>query len=361
MKILFLASSLSAGGAERVLSEMANYWAVRNHQVTIITWFGPPEEPDFYPLHQNIERISLGFRYEKNQNKVRKYLFFFQRIFRLRRIIIDKNPEILISFMDTNNVTTLLASQWIRIRKKIITEHIDPQSVNIGLIWKKLRESLYPQASALIVLTKDSEAWFKTHIPNTKVHLIPNSIKKLPNIKIKKEKIILAVGRLTFQKGFDLLIKAFAQIKDDFPNWNLTILGEGNDRRELENLVNSLGLKNKINMPGRVVDVDIWLARASLVVQPSRFEGFGLAHIEAMGMGCALIATNCLSGPSDFIQDGVNGRLIPVENIETLASVMRELLSDPEQRNRLGNEARKVKEIYSQEKIMGYWASLIIK
>jgi GalNAc-alpha-(1->4)-GalNAc-alpha-(1->3)-diNAcBac-PP-undecaprenol alpha-1,4-N-acetyl-D-galactosaminyltransferase len=104
-----------------------------------------------------------------------------------------------------------------------------------------------------------------------------------------------------------------------------------------------------------VKDIESWMSRASLVVQPSRFEGFPNVVLEAMGMGAAVICADCRSGPAEIISDGVNGRLVPVEDVATLTEVMSELMRQPEERARLGNEAKKVRQAFRQDLVMTHW------
>ncbi len=170
-----------------------------------------------------------------------------------------------------------------------------------------------------------------------------------------KQPLIVAVGRLVRQKGFDLLLKAFANIRGRFPSWRVAIIGEGSERANLLRLCESLELNGHVEFVGKTRDVEGWLAQAGLVVQPSRFEGFPNAVLEAMGVGAAVISADCPAGPADLIEDGVNGRLVPVEDIDALSEAMAQLMSQPELRERLGREASKVRERFRQDLIMDQW------
>jgi glycosyltransferase involved in cell wall biosynthesis len=170
---------------------------------------------------------------------------------------------------------------------------------------------------------------------------------------------VLAVGRLNPQKGFDLLLRAFARIRSARTEWRLIILGEGGERRNLETLRDELGLSECVDMPGRVKDPELWMARAGLVVQPSRYEGFPNVVLEAMAMGAPVISSDCESGPSDIIRDRVNGRLVPVEDVAALASVMDELIRDKPERERLGRAAMSIRDDYAMETIMPRWEAAL--
>jgi glycosyltransferase involved in cell wall biosynthesis len=176
----------------------------------------------------------------------------------------------------------------------------------------------------------------------------------------ERETIILAVGRLVRLKGFDLLLKAFAQLHSAHPTWRLIILGEGPERQALEALRKELGLVNHFELPGQVRNPEAWMARAGLVVQPSRYEGFPNAVLEAMAMGAPVISSDCRCGPSEMIKDGVNGRLVPVDDIAALARVMGDLLSRKDERERLGHAAVAVRCDFSMDRIMPRWEGLLV-
>jgi glycosyltransferase involved in cell wall biosynthesis len=138
------------------------------------------------------------------------------------------------------------------------------------------------------------------------------------------------------------------------------IAGEGPDREALGRLSARLGLGERVTFVGHVRDIESWMGRASLVVQPSRFEGFPNAVLESMGMGAAVISANCPAGPAELIEDGVNGRLVPVEDVPALARAMSELMSDPALRARFGREATRVRERFGQETIMAQWEAVLV-
>ena len=169
------------------------------------------------------------------------------------------------------------------------------------------------------------------------VTVIPNALRSLPEPSGVRRTLIVAVGRLTRQKGFDLLLRAFAHIAPGFADWRLAIIGEGEERQSLMRLCGELLLHERVEFVGTERPMSsAWMTHAGLVVQPSRFEGFPNVVLEAMGLGAAVISSDCRSGPSDMIEDGVNGRLVPVDDVDKLAAVMAELMSRPDERTRLG-------------------------
>ena len=167
------------------------------------------------------------------------------------------------------------------------------------------------------------------------------------------------MGRLTYQKGFDVLLRAFATIAKKHPGWQLLILGEGEMRPELERLRDDLELTNRALMPGLYNPPFPLLKQSQLFVLSSRYEGFGNALIEAMGCGVAVISTDCPSGPAEIIRDGENGLLVPTEDVEALATAMDRLMTDEAERNRLAARAIEVKERFSLERTLDSWESLL--
>jgi glycosyltransferase involved in cell wall biosynthesis len=168
--------------------------------------------------------------------------------------------------------------------------------------------------------------------------------------------LILAAGRLAPQKGFDILIRAFALLAGNHPEWRLQIFGEGPQRRDLEDLVRSLGQGGRVALPGWVPDLAAQMAQARIFVLASRWEGFSNALCEAMAAGLACVAADCPGGgPAAIIRQDVDGLLTPPEDAPALARALDRLLSDGELRARLGEQARDVVERFSQDRVLGRW------
>jgi glycosyltransferase involved in cell wall biosynthesis len=171
-----------------------------------------------------------------------------------------------------------------------------------------------------------------------------------------REKIVLGVGTLIPLKGFDMLIKAFAKLEED--EWKLVILGEGPDREELQNLIDELGLRDKVSLPGITKDVERYYKKASIFVLSSRTEGFPGVLCEAIGYGCASIAFDCLTGPSDIIEQNVNGILVEPENINKLSQEIQKLVYDPELRSCLSANSQEITLLLDIKTISNEWILL---
>jgi GalNAc-alpha-(1->4)-GalNAc-alpha-(1->3)-diNAcBac-PP-undecaprenol alpha-1,4-N-acetyl-D-galactosaminyltransferase len=355
-KFVLVTSSLQCGGAERVLADMANYWAERGVEITYATWAGP-EVTDFYRLDPRVRRVWLDL--PKSGISPRRGLFAnVARVRKLRRLIEESQPNAVLSFIHTSNVLTILASLGSRVRT-VVSERMQPAvDPTLSMAWKFLRKLFYRKADAVITQSREAAQWIREHCGRSAV-VIPNAVRALPPAGVARETLVLAIGRLTHQKGFDLLLRAFSKLAAPLRDWTLVIVGEGPERAKLLRLRDELDLGGRVEFVGPVAEIERFMARAGLVVQPSRYEGFPNAVLESMGMGAAVIAANCPSGPSDLIEDGVNGRLVPVEDVEALQHAMEELMSQPELRARLGREASKVRERFRQDRIMAQWEACL--
>jgi GalNAc-alpha-(1->4)-GalNAc-alpha-(1->3)-diNAcBac-PP-undecaprenol alpha-1,4-N-acetyl-D-galactosaminyltransferase len=356
-RLMLIIGSLQGGGAERQLSQMANYWAGRGADVTIATWSGPGIK-DFYPLAPGVSRLWLDVRVPRRL-PFASIIASVRRIRKLRRIFQTMKPDAAVSFIDISNIHTILAARGLGLRV-VIAERTHPaiSHLVISRPWRLLRRICYPSAYAVVAQTQDAGRWLQRHC-RANVKVIPNSLRDLLHVQCDRELMIIAVGRLSVEKGFDILLRAFAELSPDFPSWRVCIIGDGTERQALTQLRDELNLAGSVEFIGEVQQVEPWMARAGLLVHPSRREGFPNVVLEAMGMGLAVVCTDCRAGPSELIEDGINGRLVPVDDVDALARAMSELMMAPRLREGMGCEARKVKKQFGQDVIMDKWQSLL--
>jgi glycosyltransferase involved in cell wall biosynthesis len=323
-------------------------------QVTLATF--DSAEGDFYPLAETIARRS----YNDESSGQKKILHSsIQRTRWLRRVMQQTRPDTVISFTDRTNVLTLLAAQGLDI-PVIVSERVDPTMYDPGRAWRIGRRLTYPTATAIVVQTGEIEQWARLHFPRTRAVIIPNPapVSVPPGDRTPIPQII-AAGRLTRQKGFDLLLDAFSHVASRWPEWNLKILGEGEARPELEARIRQLGLVDRVTLAGQRSDALDQIAASSIFVLSSRFEGFPNVLVEAMSTGRAVVSTDCRSGPADLVDHGINGLLVPPEDVSALTSAMEQLMANPADRIRLGSSARTIHERLSLKNILDQWNRLI--
>lgn len=360
MRITLVISTLAAGGAERVMALMANYWGGQGHDVTLITL--DPVDQDFYALHPAVVRVGLGLSCASS-TVLQGLLNNIARIKRLRGAIDRAKPDIVISFVEKTNVLALLSTVGSHV-PVVVSERIDPRFHRIERLWAFLRWLLYRRANALVVQTDGLRTWAEGFINQRAVYVIPNPL----SIKVSRkemhgdcpEKIVASMGRLVAQKGFDNLLQAFARCVRSHPEWSLVIIGEGPERPRLNVMTVELGIQSRVRLVGCLSDPFEILRGAELFILASRYEGFPNALVEAMACRLPVVSTDCPSGPRDIIRDGVDGVLVPPDDVAALAEAMDRLMDNPQERQRLRTRAVDVLERFSAEKIMKSWSDLLM-
>lgn len=330
---------------------MANFWAERQLHVTVATW-SSKDIPDYYVLDNRVSRIYVD---APGRGKLRDN---WVRVMKMRALIRKERPDAVLSFLPRSNVPTILAGIGLG-QRIVVSERVQPAyEAGLPFGWRLLRRVSYGRATEIVSQTSATAAWIQRNWGHASL-VIPNALRELPDGGGEREPLIVGIGRLARQKGFDLLLRAFARIAADFPAWRVVILGEGPERESLTSLRDELGLVDRAVLPGRDRNIEAWMSRAGLVVQPSRFEGFPNVVLESMGMGAAVISADCPAGPSDLIADGINGRLVPVEDVEALARTMAEMMARPDERARLGHAAAEVRQRFRQDAIMRRWEAVL--
>jgi GalNAc-alpha-(1->4)-GalNAc-alpha-(1->3)-diNAcBac-PP-undecaprenol alpha-1,4-N-acetyl-D-galactosaminyltransferase len=361
MKLTLVSSSLNVGGAERVLSTMANYWAAKGWQITILT-FDDGAEPPFYDLDRRIDLQPLGIRSQDGfKFSVSSLKYNLRRIQVLKQAIVASQPDLVISFVNTTNIMTLLACRGLKV-KTIVSEHVHPTFGRLNKATQLLQKLTYQQADLVTVQTHAALSFFPTD--RYKTFVIPNPVVLPTSEPIQSQlytddRHLLAIGKLIPQKGFDLAIKAFAQVAQRYPEWTLTILGEGEMRAELEDLCAELNLEDRVFMPGIVKNIDAHLRKADIFILPSRFEGFPVTLCEAMACGVPVIASNCLSGPREIVHHGLDGMLVKPDSVTALTIGLNQLISDPGKRQYFSHHAPKVLDRFGVEPVMTIWQRAI--
>ncbi len=358
-RIAMVIRELGCGGAQRVLCTLSEGLVRLGNEVHVLTLSS--RVPDFLQLPPGVHRHHAGpdFQETFEWHEVRSRWRHFQM---LREFILGVRPDVVVGHEEITNIEVLLALAGSGV-PVIATEHNDPRQHRIGLRWQLLRRVLYPGTAAVVVLNESIAEWARARVPRWKVVTIPNPIGRedvrAVDVVGRSGNRVIGVGRLAPQKGFDLLIEAFAMASDAMPDWTLTIHGEGPERGRLEGLVKRCGLERRVCLPGVTRNPAAEYAGSDLMVVSSRYEGFCMVLVEAMAAGLPVISFDCPTGPGEIVRNGVDGVLVPPGDVRGLAGAMLELMRDPGRRRQLGEAAREVLGRYGSEVIVDRWEQLL--
>lgn len=357
-KIMLVTYHMGRGGAERVLSIMANHWAAKGYDVSLVT-FSIAESS--YPLDPRVRLLAYPMDAEGG-NPLVGLLNNARRVKRLRQTLLEEKPDAVISFMHINNVRTLLAARGLGI-PVVISERSNPYMDTIDGYWDKLRSMTYPSASRVVLQTRASEEFFTNPEVRKICAVVPNPIPQplaTRQAGLKKDAYkLVSLGRLVDIKGFDKLITAFAPLASKHPDWSLTIYGEGPARQGLEKLVSELALTDRVNLPGKIDNTHEALAEADLYALTSDYEGFPNALAEALSVGLPAVSLDCKYGPADVIREGVDGYLVPAGDVAKLTQRLDALMSDDAMREHMAAKAPEILDRFSEEQVMLMWEEVL--
>lgn len=343
MKIALVIADLGAGGAERVLSILANEWINKGHSVNVILL---AKGPSFYELDPRIEVTELGFK--THSGIFSRLVSIFKISLLLRKHVKMTNPDFILSFMNKYNIFVLLS--LFKTKNKIYVSERDSPTEKLSKVTVFLRDSLYRFAEGVICQTEMSRDFIILQTKNKNVTAIPNPVSDcILDESIERENIILNVGRLVEKKGQKYLIEAFSKIENK--EWKLYIAGDGHLKEELINYVEQLELGERVVFLGSRKDVSHWYQKAKIFAFPSIFEGFPNALAEAMTYGLACVSFDCFTGPSDIIEDGVNGYLVEERNVNEFTDRFNYLIEHEKKRLEFSENATKLRNALNKERI----------
>lgn len=359
-RILLVIHSLSLGGAQRVLTRLANHCACKGLAVTVCTFTGD-EAPPFFQLAPSVKVEPLGIALSST-SKIRALTNNLLRIWALRGAIKRQQPDVIVSFLTKVNVVTLLASIGLGV-PVAVSERTDPVHWRQGMIWKTLRRVSYPIADRVAVQSRRAREFYLGFVEEKKVVVVPNPVAP-PRIapepdRLARNKMVISVGRLVIEKRFDLLVDAFAQVSERFPEWRLTVVGDGPCRSDLEQRIAGYGLHGRIQLPGGTSDVEESLRKASIFVCSSDIEGFPMALCEAMAGGLAVISTRFHDDVEEIVQDGINGCVVESNSARALSETLALLMSRYSLRRRLGAQAMKIVGRFADNEVMARWEEVL--
>lgn len=351
-KILFVNTSLTSGGSERVMTLLANEFAARNHEVVMA--LVRDLKPDTYQLDSRIECIRFDYRTKK------KWLAAIRKVRMLRSLMKRGQFDAVVSFMYDINVATLLSAWKLKV-PVIVSERNNPGARKVSAFYHWIEYQLYRTAKYMVFQTEQVKNMFPEDIQGKGV-VIPNPINDALPLQYGgvRKKEIIAAGRLRKQKNFSMLVKAFAAFHRDYPEYVLTIYGIGPLKEQLELEASEEGVKDFVRFPGYISGIAEAMREAAMYVSSSDYEGISNSMLEALAMGVPCICTDCpVGGAAMMIQSGVNGILVPVGGENELYEAMKKIAGDEKYAESLSRNAVKVREDYSIRKIADQWESLL--
>lgn len=362
MKILFCINSLVKGGAERVISNLANYF-IGDNQVAIMTL---TNEEIKYELDKKINIIKLDKHKTIKNGLIRKITFLpknIRRIFLMRKKIDEVNPDIIISFLPQTSFLVLYNKKFNN-KKVIVSVRNDPKIEYKSYIYKILMKKLYPAADGFVFQTSEAKEYFN-NILTCESEIIPNPVNPIFFCKPydgHRKKNIVSVGRLEEQKNFELLIDAFSLISKKYNEYKLIIFGEGSKRKSLEKKIENLNLTSKVFLPGVENNIKEKIYDSAMFVMTSDFEGMPNALMEAMALGIPVISTDCpCGGPRELIVNEYNGILIEKGNLEDTQKGMEKIITDEKFAEKIGENAYETSKKLNPDLINQRWKEFILK
>lgn len=363
MKIIFAIKKLEniAGGAEKVLTILASELVKRGHIVKVISFDKYNAEP-FYKFHKDIQFIRVN---EKNKFLHNRFFQFINRILLLRKEISISKPDIVVGFM--HSIYVLLSFSLIGKSVNLIaSEHIVPEYYKNRKIEYLLINISTLFIKKFTVISDEIKNMFSPLIRN-KMEALPNPVTYNLNSKEKKSKTkfqILAIGRLNNQKNHEVLIRAFALLINEFPQWKLKIVGDGILRSKLLKLIEDLNISKSVFLQGISLNIEKNYSESDIFVMPSKFESFGLVTAEAMAHSLPVIGFNDCPGTNKLIKNNHNGYLVEpgINRAYSLSIAMKKLMKSDIKRHEFGQLGyAQIKKYYSTEVIIDLWEQFLMK
>lgn len=372
-KIVYCTPALySAGGTERVVSLKANYFAdVLGYDVTIIVTEGKNSN-SFFHLSDKVEVINLGLNFEEiwNVSFIEKVFLYLKKQRNYKKLLKSElmriRPDITITTLrrEINFINEINDGS-----RKIGEQHLsrsnyrrtDPRFTNICekffyRWWKNRIVYSLTKLDKLVVLTPDAASEW-TEVKN--IIMIPDPLPiKVESCSTRSSKRVITIGRYSYEKGYDLLLKVWSIVEKKLSDWQLDIFAMG-DPTPYVKMMDDLSIdKKRCHLNSSVVDVEDEYMKSSILVQPSRTEGFGLVIVEAMSCGLPVVSFDCENGPRSVITNGEDGFLIPPFDVEMFANSLMRLMSDDDLRKSMGEKGKQNSQRYDIDIVGQQWKQL---
>jgi len=355
LRIVLVQAGLGAGGTEKILSLLATHLGRQGHNVTMLAIGGRPSE-SFYSMSKGVTLRTMEDELGKAATRST-----IRRIAWLRRTMREVEADFAISFLTKINVQVAVACMGLGIAR-IASERNNFRQQAMSPLWRPLMPVALATADVAVMQSRAARAalpaWVAKRavvIPNPAPDSIHSTLKEVPPRRL------VAVGRLTKQKGFDVLLHAVHKAREQGCDLRLTVYGEGEDRERLSGLAQSLGLSGYVGFPGLTRQPHDWIQGGGIFVLSSRFEGFANVLVEAMAAGFAVVSTACDWGPQEIVTHGRDGLLVPPADADSLAEALIRVWEDDALRVRLAKAAVQRAADFSEARILSEWDAAVAK
>ncbi|MBT1180847.1 glycosyltransferase family 4 protein [Bifidobacterium sp. CP2] len=346
-----------SGGTENVSILIANALAAQadaDMRYSFISLFEETDEP-FFAIDPRIARCTV---YSTVTHGIQHY---FDTVKRLHQLVADHHVDVLIDIDGILDMYSLPLRRHTGV-KVVSWEHFNYLQ-NPGVPYRKLtRRWAARKADAIVTLTEADKQLYESNAhPKCPVIAIPNPMRTVtpePRYDVESRTIISS-GRLTYQKGFDMLVDVAAKVLPQHLDWRWLILGEGEDRPMLEEKIAAAGLGGRLVLKGRVDNMADYYRKAAMFVMTSRFEGLPMVLLEAKAYWLPIVSFDCMTGPAEIVTDGVNGDLTPEGDIDATAKAVNRLINDADRRERYSAHALDDADRFSMDEILDQWHDLL--
>lgn len=357
MHIACMISSLIKGGSERVMCNLADYFVQQGHQVTLVTQYRREDE---YPLNPKVKRILSQITPEEmGSSRISNFIRRFQK---LRNIWKTEKPDAILVFIGKNNFMALLTAWGLHI-PVVVSVRADPNQEYPNGWMRFMARHLFKKAVGVVLQTRECMKFFPKAVQRKSVilHNPVNEVFFENPYQGDREHTIVTVGRIDENKNQALLLRAFAQIAENYPDYRIILYGRGDQEENLKQLARNLGLADQITFAGNASDVADQIKKAGVFVLTSNTEGMPNALLEAMVLGLPVIATDCpCGGPRDLIDHGRNGLLTPVRDVNKMKENLQFVLNDSQNAYQMGQNARKTTDIYREKIVYREWMDYLM-
>lgn len=354
MTLLFYIDCMRLGGAQRVMNNLLSHYVSLGHDVILVNDNPPSREYREYKIEDNVKRLYLSQDSVIAGNLI--------RVLRLRKIIRQEKPQVVISFLGPPNYRMLLATMGVKCRK-IVSVRNDPYKEYGTGIKKMLSNIIFCLADGTVFQTNEAANYFN-RLVRKKSKVIYNPVAEefyRHHWKGKKGDVV-CIGRLQSQKNPMLLIKAFSLIAEKYPDIVVRYYGEGDLKEELQNYVKNNNLSDRILFEGQSTCVPVVLENAEVYVLSSDYEGMPNALMEAMTVGVPVISTDCpCGGPKELICDDSQGILVPCNDEQKLAEALDLVLSDDELRIKLFKGETERSHAFENKIVLKQWNEILLR